>query len=62
MIYSIVRKKVTVLLSTSLAGLNFSHNLAPTFLHNPVSNSTTKSVGRPVTCESCGKIVEIDGA
>ena len=34
--YSVVCKKVTVLLSTSLAWPNFSRNLAPTFLHNPV--------------------------
>ena len=32
-IYSVAHKKATVLLSTRL---NFSQNLAPTFLHNPV--------------------------
>ena len=43
--YSVVHKKVTVLLSSGLAWparagcnwLDFSRNLAPTFLHNPVA-------------------------
>ena len=37
-LYSVVCKKVTVLLGTilAIARLNFSRNLAQTFLHNPV--------------------------